>query len=79
MQVTSVPLHAPPHPVKTCPEPGVSRTVSVEPVSTVRVHCVPGGSEPQSIPPPFTLPLPECVTDKVLVVVGGPVKFAVTS
>jgi hypothetical protein len=38
VHVTSVSLHAPPQPVKTCPEPGVSRTVSVDPVSTVRVH-----------------------------------------
>jgi hypothetical protein len=29
--------------------------------------------------PPLTLPIPVWVTDSVLVVVGGPAKFAVTA
>lgn len=79
MQVTSVPLHAPPQPVKTLSEPGVWRTVNVEPVSTVHVQSAPGGDEPQLMLPPLTLPVPVWVTDSVLVVVGGPAKFAVTA
>ena len=79
VQVTLVPVHAPPQPVKTCPDAGVSCKVTVEPVSTVHVQSDPGGSEPQSIAPPWTFPLPVEVTESVLVVVGGPVKFAVTS
>src|SRR2546423_15458557 len=59
------------------PSSGVSITVSVDPVSPVPVQSVP--AEPQSMPPPVTFPLPEYVTDKLLVPVGGPLKFAVSS
>ena len=79
VHTTFVPAQAPPQPLKTPPESGVSSTVSVEPVSTVHVQSVPGGAEPQSMSPPLTLPSPAYVTDNVLVVVGGPEKFAVTS
>jgi hypothetical protein len=79
VHATLPPLQAPPQPVKTLLGAGASRTVNVEPVSTVLVHDEPGGDDPQSMPPPLTLPLPVYVTDSVLSVVGGPVKFAVTS
>jgi hypothetical protein len=76
VQATLVPLHAPPQPVKTLSRSGVWRTVNVEPVSTVHVQAAPAG---QLMLPPLTLPEPVWVTDSVLVVVGGPAKFAVTS
>jgi hypothetical protein len=79
VQVTLVPPQAPPQPVKTLLGAGVSCTVNVEPVSTVHVQSDPAGAEPQSISPPCTFPLPVVVTDSVLVVVGGPLKFAHTS
>jgi hypothetical protein len=78
VQATLVPAQAPPQPLKMFPSAGVWSSVSVEPVSTVQVQLVPG-AEPQSISPPLTSPSPAKVTDSVLVVVGGPAKFAVTS
>jgi hypothetical protein len=77
VQATLVPLQAPPQPVKTLLAAGVSRTVNVEPVSTVHVQAEPTGDEPQSMLPPPTWPVPVVVTESVLVVVGGPLKFAV--
>jgi hypothetical protein len=76
---TLVPEQAPLQPLKTCPPPGVSRTVNVEPVSTVDEHALWEAPDPQLIAPPVTEPLPEKVTPRLLVVVGGPVKFAVMS
>jgi hypothetical protein len=79
VHATFVPVQEPPQPLKMPPASGASSTVNVEPVSTVHVQSVPGGAEPQSMLPPLTLPAPAYVTDSVLVVVGGPEKFAVTS
>ena len=78
VQATFVPLHAPPQPVKTLSGAGACRTVSVDPVSTVRTQVAPAGDDPQSMSPPLTLPLPVNVVESVLVVTGGPAKFAVT-
>jgi len=78
VQATLVPLQAPLHPEKTFPSVGCSSTVSVEPVSTLRLQSVPPDS-PQLMPPPITSPPSVCVTDRVLTVVGGPLKFAVIS
>ena len=77
-QATLLPLQAPPQPLKMLPPAGTSSTVNVEPVRTVHVQSVPAGAEPQSMLPPLTLPSPALVTDSVLVVVGGPAKFALT-
>jgi hypothetical protein len=77
VHATLVPLHAPPQPVKTFSGAGVWTTVIVESVRTVQVQSAPGGDDPQSMPPLLTLPLPVNVVESVLVVDGGPVKFAV--
>lgn len=42
------------------------------------MHAAPSGDDPQSSAPPFRFPSPVNVVESVLVVVGGPLKFAVT-
>ena len=78
VQATLVPAHAPPQPVKTLSGAGVWRTVKVEPVRTAHEHFDPAGDDPQSISPPLTLPSPVNEVESVLIVTGGPAKFAKT-
>jgi len=78
VQATLVPSHAPPQPVKTLSAEGVCRIVNVDAVRTVHAHFDPAGADPQSISPPLTFPLPVYDVESVLVVTGGPAKFART-
>src|SRR6185312_2624127 len=71
------PVHAPPQPLKTPPESGVSTTVRTEPAGTVHEQVEP--ALPQSIwlLPPVSVPLPVNVVESVRLLVGGPAKTAV--
>jgi hypothetical protein len=87
----AAPLHAPPQPLNESPPDGVSKTVSVEPVSAVQLHAVAGvvPSVPQSTTLPcgafsgaLTKPVPfdaSYVTDSVLCVVPTPVDAKLAS